>query len=66
MKTLELKGYLANVRARKALLGPDSSIADAEVCRNDGVRRTARKRLALERAEARATAAGATPIVSNY
>jgi len=66
MKTLELNGYLASVNARKAKLAPVAGVPVVEACRNSGVRRTAGKRTALERADARAKAAGVQPILSNY
>lgn len=66
MKTLELNGYLAAVDARKAKLASDGAVLDAESCRNGGARRTAQKRSALERADARAKAARVQSILSNY
>lgn len=63
MKTLELNGYLAGVNARKAKLAPDGMVPALESCRNSGARRTAGKRAALKRADARAKAAGVQPIV---
>ena len=66
MKTLELNGYLAGVNARKAKLAPDGAVLVVESCRNGGARRTAGKRSALKRADARAKAASVQPILSNY
>lgn len=66
MKTLELNGYLADVNARKAKLASDGTMLAVESCRNGGARRTAQKRSALERAEARAKAASVQSILSNY
>jgi hypothetical protein len=66
MKTLELSGYLAGVNARKAKLAPDSAVLVVEACRNSGARRTAEKRFALRRADARAKAANVQPVHSNY
>ncbi len=66
MKTLELNGYLAAVDARKAKLASDRTVLAVESCRNGGARRTAKKRSALERADARAKAAGVESILSNY
>lgn len=66
MKTLELTGYLAGVNARKAKLAPNGAVLAGESCRNGGARRAAGKRSALERADARATAAGVQPVPSNY
>lgn len=66
MKTLELTGYLAGVNARKATLAPDDAMMAGESCRNGGARRTAGKRSALKRADARAKAAGLPPVISNY
>jgi hypothetical protein len=66
MKTLELTGYLAGVNARKAKLAPDGAVLVVEACRNSGARRTAEKRSALRRADARAKAANVQPVLSNY
>lgn len=66
MKTLELNGYLAGVNARKVKLAPEYGVPAVESCRNSGIRRNVAKRAALERAEARAKAAGVQPITSNY
>ncbi|CAM4207737.1 Histone H1 [Novosphingobium lubricantis] len=66
MKTLELNGYLAGVNARKEKLAPDGAVLVVESCRNGGARRTAQKRSALKRADARAKAANVQPILSNY
>lgn len=66
MKTLELDGYLADLDARKAKLASDRTVLTIESCRNGGARRTAKKRSALERADARAKAAGVESILSNY
>lgn len=66
MKTLELTGYLAGVNARKTKLAPNGLVLAVESCRNSGVRRSAEKRSALRRADARAKAANVQPILSNY
>jgi len=66
MKTLKLNDYLAEISARKAILASEGVVLDVEACRNSGARRTGRKRSALQRAEARAKAAGIQPIISNY
>ncbi|WP_299309663.1 hypothetical protein [uncultured Croceicoccus sp.] len=66
MKTLELNGYLAGVKARKAKLAPTVAVPAVESCRNSGARRTAEKRSALKRADARAKVAGVQPVLSNY
>lgn len=66
MKTFELTGYLAGVNARKTKLAPDGGVLVAESCRNSGARRTAEKRSALKRADARAKAANVQSILSNY
>lgn len=66
MRTLELTGYLAGVNARKTKLAPDGAVPVVELCCNSGARRTAEKRSALRRADARAKAANAQPILSNY
>lgn len=66
MKTLELNGYLAGVNARKAKLVPEDAVPAVESCRNGGARRTAKKRSALKRADARARAGSVQPILSNY
>jgi hypothetical protein len=66
MKTVKLGGYLESVKAQKAKLEPDSGVLFVESCRNGGARRTASKRSALKRADARAKAAGVQPILANY
>lgn len=66
MKMLELTGYLADINARKTKLASDGAVLGAESCRNSGARRTAGKRSALKRADARAKAASVQPILSNY
>ena len=66
MKTLELTGYLAGVKLRKTKLAPDGAEPVVESCRNGGARRTAGKRSALKRADARAKAASVQSILSNY
>ncbi|WP_157668087.1 hypothetical protein [Croceicoccus marinus] len=66
MKTLELNGYLAGVSARKAELASNGVMLAVESCRNGGARRTAEKRSALKRADARAKVADVQPVLSNY
>lgn len=66
MKTLELNGYLAGVKARKAKLAPKGGVLEVDSCRNGGARRTAAKRSALKRADTRAKAASVQPVLSNY
>ena len=53
-----LTDFLADVSERKAELGPIDGTVSVEVCRNKGERRTARKRVILDRAAARAQVAG--------
>lgn len=66
MKTIDLNGYLARVKARKAKLASDDEVLAVERCRNKGTRRTASKQAALQRAEGRARAAGLPSITANY
>lgn len=66
MKSLDLKSNLAGVNRRKAQLAPEATVREVEILRNNGMRRTARKRETLCRVDARARAASIEPVRSNY
>ena len=58
MQTLELSTFLAGNDDSKTSRGSDMGTVTVEACRNKGARRTPRKVAMLDRAEARANAAG--------
>jgi hypothetical protein len=58
-----LADYLAKMQARKAELG---LVEDTEALRNSGEQRSPEKRRFLKSIEARAKAAGKTPVKGNF
>jgi len=65
MRRQLLSTFLADVSERKVQRGLDMGRVQAESCRNKGENRTSRKATMLDRAEARAKAAG-KPFVTSY
>lgn len=63
---ISLFDLLNGIRQRKADLGITDTPERTEAMRNDGHRRTARKRTVLARIDERARTAGATPLKANY
>lgn len=63
---ISLSDLLGDIRQRKADLGISDTAERTEVMRNDGIRRTARKRQVLARIDERARTAGVTPLKANY
>lgn len=58
--------YLAQVRAKKALLGIRNTAEDVDSLRNKGGNRTESKRELLRRIEIRSLRSGLDPVVSYY
>lgn len=58
--------YLAQVRAKKALLGINDTAEDVDSFRNKGSNRTESKRELLRRVEIRSLRSGLDPVVSYY
>lgn len=63
---ISLSDFLNGIRQRKADLGITDTPERTEAMRNDGSRRTARKRAMLARIDDRARAAGVPPLKANY
>ncbi|MGI4798336.1 MAG: hypothetical protein ACRYG8_30695 [Janthinobacterium lividum] len=63
---ITLQDYLAQVEIRKLEIGMRETDADIQAMRNRGDNRTQVKRALLTSVEARARAAGVTPVVSFY
>lgn len=63
---ISLSDFLNGIRQRKADLGIIDTPERTEAMRNDGSRRTARKRAILARIDDRAHAAGVPPLKANY
>ncbi|MCW6534201.1 hypothetical protein [Sphingomonas lycopersici] len=63
MQTLDFHAFIADIEARKAMLG---GALPASRLRNGGGVRTPEKRAALERAARRARAAGLKPVPASF
>lgn len=66
MQSFGLNSYLDGIKRRKAELGLTDTAERTEALRNKGGSRTAEKRYLLRQIEARARAAGLTPVASHY
>ena len=66
VETVNLGDLLERTRKRKLELGLAETPDGTEAMRNKGARRTPEKRELLRRTEARAKAAGVTPVKSHY
>jgi hypothetical protein len=64
MKTVQFSVLVKNVNARKVMLAAAGKVRLPEELRNKGMTRTPAKRALLERAEARAEAAGMLKVIS--
>jgi len=63
---ISLSDLLDGIRQRKANLGIVDTAERTEAIRNDGIRRTARKRDMLARIDERAREAGIAPLKAHY
>lgn len=66
MMNISLSGLLAGIQERKAELGIVDTFESTERMRNNGSRRTLRKRAMLAMIDERAQAAGIAPLKAYY